>query len=208
MATQFQLTSVGRIAVHQIRLIRAPSYPSLNASRDGASTAYLDSLFQCLTAPWLKIFLLKSNTLSSPVLRMSGLCSILGSFIPQKDLCCADVGPLNCLLSQPRASHWNAYRVNARPSASQVLLHRLSPICPYLLMWAQLLMPPAPPGDWCRFLFYPQLIHVQKISTVDTRDQALQKIRATQKVPNQVLANGTNQDHKIDTLHTAHATSD
>jgi len=40
----------GLVATRQIRLLRAPSNLALNVSRDGASTASLGSLCQCLTA--------------------------------------------------------------------------------------------------------------------------------------------------------------
>ena len=52
---------MGRIATHQIRLLRAPSNPALNASRNGASTASLGSLCQWLNAHQVKNFLLTSN---------------------------------------------------------------------------------------------------------------------------------------------------
>ena len=50
-----------RIANHQTRLPRATSSLALNASRDGASTASLGNLFQCVTTLWVKNFLLISN---------------------------------------------------------------------------------------------------------------------------------------------------
>ena len=45
----FQPPAIGRDANHHTRLLTAPSSPALNASREGASTASLGNLFQCLT---------------------------------------------------------------------------------------------------------------------------------------------------------------
>jgi len=50
-----------RVANHQTRLPSAPSSLALNASRDGASTASLGNLFQCVTTLWVKNFLLISS---------------------------------------------------------------------------------------------------------------------------------------------------
>ena len=61
MIIQFQPPAVGRVANRQTRLPRATSSLALNASRDGASTAYLGNLFQCVITPWVKNFLLISN---------------------------------------------------------------------------------------------------------------------------------------------------
>ena len=46
---------------HETRLPRATSSLALNASRDGASTASLGNLFQCVTTLCVKNFLLTSN---------------------------------------------------------------------------------------------------------------------------------------------------
>ena len=61
MIIQFQPPAVGRVTNRQTRLPRATSSLALNASRDGASTAYLGNLFQCVITPWVKNFLLKYN---------------------------------------------------------------------------------------------------------------------------------------------------
>ena len=42
-----------RVANHQTRLPRATSSLTLNASRDGASTASLGNLFQCVTTLYM-----------------------------------------------------------------------------------------------------------------------------------------------------------
>jgi len=52
-------TAVDRDTSHQIRLPRAPT--NLATSRDGAPTAFLGSLFKCLTNLWVKNFLLTFN---------------------------------------------------------------------------------------------------------------------------------------------------
>ena len=49
----------------QDQLPRATSSLALNASRDGASTASLGNLFQCVITPWVKNFLLKYNIKSN-----------------------------------------------------------------------------------------------------------------------------------------------
>ena len=45
---------MGRGTTHQLRLPRAPSNLSLSISRDGAPTASLGSLCQCLITLWIK----------------------------------------------------------------------------------------------------------------------------------------------------------
>jgi len=50
-----------RVTNHQTRLPRATSSMALNASRDGASTASLGNLFQCVTTLCVKNVLLISN---------------------------------------------------------------------------------------------------------------------------------------------------
>ena len=50
-----------RVTNHQTRLPRATSSLALNSYRDGASTASLDNLFQCITILYVKNFLLISN---------------------------------------------------------------------------------------------------------------------------------------------------
>ena len=64
-----------RVANHQTRLPRATSSLALNASRDGASTTSLGSLFPCVTTLWVKNFLLISN-LNLPCVRGGLFCSI------------------------------------------------------------------------------------------------------------------------------------
>mgnify|MGYP001853022146 CR=1 FL=1 len=48
------------VATHQLRLPKASSSPALNPSRDGALTAALGNLCQCLTSLWEKNFFLTS----------------------------------------------------------------------------------------------------------------------------------------------------
>ena len=50
MIIEFQPPAMCRVANHQNRLPRATSSLVLNASRDGASTASLGNLFQCVTS--------------------------------------------------------------------------------------------------------------------------------------------------------------
>ena len=57
--TLFQFPAV--VWLPPTRLPRTPSNLVWNASRDGASTASLGSLCQCLTALWVKNFFLTSN---------------------------------------------------------------------------------------------------------------------------------------------------
>ena len=57
----FQPPATCRVTNHQTRLPRATSSLALNASRDGASTASLGNLFQCVTTLWVKNFLLIAN---------------------------------------------------------------------------------------------------------------------------------------------------
>jgi len=54
MIIQFQPPAMCRATNHQTRLPRATSSLALNASRDGASTASLGNLFQCVTTLWVK----------------------------------------------------------------------------------------------------------------------------------------------------------
>jgi len=61
MIIEFHPPAMCRVANHQTRLPRATSSLALNASTDGASTASLDNLFQCVTTLWVKNFLLISN---------------------------------------------------------------------------------------------------------------------------------------------------
>ena len=55
---QFQPPTMARDTFHQTRLLRAPSNLALNTSREGAGTASLGNLFQCLTSHIIKNFLL------------------------------------------------------------------------------------------------------------------------------------------------------
>ena len=52
---------MSRDIFHQTRVLRAPSKLALNTSREGAATAALDKLFQCLTILMVKNFFLISN---------------------------------------------------------------------------------------------------------------------------------------------------
>ena len=49
MIIWFQPPAMCRVTNHQTRLLRATSSLAWNASRDGASTASLGNLFQCVT---------------------------------------------------------------------------------------------------------------------------------------------------------------
>jgi len=60
-SSSFNPPAMCSVANHQTRLPRATSSLALNASRDGASTASLGNLFQCVTTLWVKNFLLISN---------------------------------------------------------------------------------------------------------------------------------------------------
>jgi len=62
-----------------MRLLRATSSLALNASRDGASTASLGNLFQCVTTLWVKNFLLISN-LNLPCLSLKPFPLVLSLF--------------------------------------------------------------------------------------------------------------------------------
>jgi len=53
--------AMGRDTFHQTRLLRAPSYLALNTAREGASTASLGNLCQCLTTLRVKNLFLVSN---------------------------------------------------------------------------------------------------------------------------------------------------
>jgi len=52
---------MGRDTFHQTRLLRAPSNPALNTSREGAATTSQGNLFQCLTTLLVKNFFLIAN---------------------------------------------------------------------------------------------------------------------------------------------------
>ena len=72
-----------RVSTHQLRLPRASSNLVLNASGDGASTASLGNLFQCLTTLWVKNFLLISN-LNLPSFSLKLLLLVLSLHDPVK----------------------------------------------------------------------------------------------------------------------------
>jgi len=84
MTIQFQPPAMCRVANHQTGLPRATSSLALDACRDGASTASLGNLFQCVTALWVKNFLLKGVHLfffarffSSVALHPNTVCFVL-----------------------------------------------------------------------------------------------------------------------------------
>jgi len=54
MIIEFQPPAMCKVANQQTRLPRATSSLALNASRDGASTTSLGSLFQCVTTLWMR----------------------------------------------------------------------------------------------------------------------------------------------------------
>jgi len=62
---EFQPPAMCRVANQQTRLPRATSSLALNASRDGASTASLGNLFQCITTLWVINFFLKGVQICS-----------------------------------------------------------------------------------------------------------------------------------------------
>ena len=53
--------AMGRDTFHQTRLLKAPANLALNTAREGAATASLGSLCQCLTTLMVKNFFLISN---------------------------------------------------------------------------------------------------------------------------------------------------
>jgi len=53
--------AMSRDIFHQPRVLRAPSNLALNTAREGAATASLDSLGQCLTTLMVKNFFLTSD---------------------------------------------------------------------------------------------------------------------------------------------------
>ena len=61
MLIQLQPPAMCRVTNQQPRLPRATSSLALNACRDGASTASLGNLCQCITTLWVKNFLLKGG---------------------------------------------------------------------------------------------------------------------------------------------------
>ena len=71
-----------RVTNQQTRLLRATSSLASDASRDGASTASWGNLFQCITALWVKNFLLPSNlNLPCPSLKPFPLVLSLSSLL-------------------------------------------------------------------------------------------------------------------------------
>ena len=76
MLIQFQPPAICRVTNQQPRLPRATSSLALNVSRDGASTASLDNLFQCFTTLWVKNLLLISD-LNLPCLSLKPLPLVL-----------------------------------------------------------------------------------------------------------------------------------
>jgi len=56
--SQFQPPAMGRDTFHQTRLLKAPCNLASNTSREGAATASLGNLFQCLTTLPVKNFFL------------------------------------------------------------------------------------------------------------------------------------------------------
>ena len=62
---------MGREATHQTRLLKTPSNLALNTSRDGASTASLGSLCQCLTTLRVKnFFWIETPFVTTPQLQL------------------------------------------------------------------------------------------------------------------------------------------
>ena len=76
-----------RITNHQTRLPRATSSLALNACRDGASTASLGNLFQCVTTLFVKNFLLISN-LNLPCLNFKPFPLVLSQLFPLLFMLC------------------------------------------------------------------------------------------------------------------------
>ena len=70
------LPAMGMDNFHSTRLLKAPSNLALNTSRDGASTASLGNLCQCLTNLRAKNFFLIAN-LNLPSSSLKPLCLIL-----------------------------------------------------------------------------------------------------------------------------------
>ena len=73
---QFQPPAMGRDTSHQNRLLKALSSLASNTCRDGASTASLGNLFQCLSTLIGKNFFLISN-LNPPSFSLKPLTLVL-----------------------------------------------------------------------------------------------------------------------------------
>ena len=73
--TQSQSPPVDSAATHQFSLPRAPSNLALSTSRDGASTASLGDLFQCLTTLCVKFYFLVHFIMSLVVALSQGSIS-------------------------------------------------------------------------------------------------------------------------------------
>ena len=78
-----------RVANHQTRLPRATSSLAFNAPRDGASTASLGNLFQCVTTLGVKSYLLISNlNLPCPSLKPFPLVLSLSTLVNSLSTSC------------------------------------------------------------------------------------------------------------------------
>jgi len=74
--------ATGRDTFHQTRLLKAPAYPALNTTREGAATASLGKLCQGLTTLRVKKFFLLSNlNLPSFSLKSLPLVLLLHAFV-------------------------------------------------------------------------------------------------------------------------------
>ena len=87
-----------RVANHQTRLPRATSSLALNACRDGASTASLGNLFQCITS-WVKKFLPISD-LNLPCLSLKPFPLVLSLSTLVNSRCLSCQGVRDVLPSQ------------------------------------------------------------------------------------------------------------
>jgi len=74
--SKFNLPAMGRYTVYYIRLPKATSSMTMNASRDETSTTSLDKVFQCLTIIIVMKFFLMSN-LNIPPLSFNPLAIVL-----------------------------------------------------------------------------------------------------------------------------------
>ena len=108
MSISFQPPAMCRVANQQTRLPRATSSLALNACRDGASTASLGNLFQCVTTLCVRNFLLISNhNLPSPTLKpfplVLSLFPLLFTRFLQVLESCNEVSPEPSLLQAKQA---------------------------------------------------------------------------------------------------------
>ena len=117
-----------RVANHKTRLSRATSSLALNVFRDGASTASLGNLFQCVTTLCVKNFLLISNLSSQGMVMVRGSEITCIYFLTQT---------LDVVWVKWWAAAWLAFhdkQANMHSSVSINVLKDISPISPLHLL--------------------------------------------------------------------------